>query len=106
MATPRGPRRKITYQDERIRKRLLDAARNNNEPCCICGQSINYQAHYNAADAPTVEHRLSWRDHPELRRDLGNLGIAHRSCNTAKGVKAYGLPAFGNTSRDWSKPRG
>ena len=106
MASTHAPRRDETYEDQRIRKQLLAAAKRNKTPCCICGQPINYKTHYNAPDAPTVEHHLSWRDHPELRRDHGNLGIAHRACNTSKGVKPAALPAFGNASRDWSKPRG
>ena len=106
VASTHAPRRDETYEDTRIRKRILNAAKQNQSPCSICGQPINYKTHYNAADAPTVDHIRSWRDHPELRRDLGNLAVAHRACNTSKGVKPAALPAFGNASRDWSKPRG
>ena len=95
-----------SWASDQLSKRLLKQARANNTPCYICGQKINYQTHYNAPDAPTVDHIRSWRDHPELRLDPGNQAIAHRSCNTSKSVKARALPASGNASRDWSQRQG
>lgn len=98
-------RRQVTYADKQLRARVLNNARAQRSPCMICGQRIEYQTKdYNSPDAPTVDHILSWRDHPELRRDPGNLVVVHRACNTSKGAKARALPAHGNASRDWSKP--
>lgn len=96
-----------SHEWKRLRKSLLKQARANQTPCAICGMKINYKTRdYNAPDAPTVDHVLSWRDHPELRLDRGNTQICHRSCNTSRGVKMYALPTSGNTSRDWSLPQG
>lgn len=102
--TRREPR-VSTHADNIIRKRLLTQAKQQNKPCAICGQPINYTTKdFNHPDAPTVDHIRSWRDHPELRRDLGNLQIAHRSCNTSKGVRTQDqtIPKIGNTSRNWN----
>lgn len=91
-----------SHQWKQLRDAILSEARTNRTPCMICGQAINYRTrNYNAPDAPTVDHVLSWRDYPELRLDRGNLTLAHRACNTAKGVKPRALPASGNASRNW-----
>ena len=98
-------RRINTHQDNKLRHQRIARARANNEPCSICGQPINYKTrNHNDFDAPTVDHVRSWRDHPDLRRDPGNLAVAHRACNTSKGVKPAALPSHGNASRDWGRP--
>lgn len=94
-----------SHEWKRLRKQLLKQARANQTPCAICAMKVNYRTRdYNAPDAPTVDHIRSWRDHPELRRDLGNLQIAHRSCNTSKGVRTQDqtIPKIGNQSRNWN----
>lgn len=97
--------RQMTRHERNVMEARLERGRAHNERCSICGQPINYAAHYQAPDAPTVDHIRSWRDYPELRSDPANLAMAHRSCNTAKGVRLSALPAHGNASRDWSQPQ-
>lgn len=99
-------KRRETRDYRKVRDQKLASARRDKLPCSICGQPVNYETtDYLSPDAPTVDHIKSWRDFPELRADIGNLAVAHRSCNTSKGVKASALPAHGNASRDWSKPQ-
>lgn len=103
----RSHTRVSTHADRVLRNQQLNQARANNTPCAICGQPINYKTKdYNSPDAPTVDHRLPWRDYPHLRRDPGNLQITHRSCNASKGVRSQdqAAPAIGNQSRNWNQP--
>lgn len=95
-----------SYEERQVVNKRLAAAKQNNERCYICGQPIDYSiVNRRRADAASIDHIKSWRDHPELRTDVGNLAPAHRACNTSKGVKDSALPAHGNASRDWSGPQ-
>lgn len=89
-----------------LRSKTLAEARRLKKPCALCGQPINYRADPRAWDAPSVDHIRSWKHHPELRLDPGNLQIAHQACNSSKGVGQQGPPSIGNQSRDWSNPSG
>ncbi|QHO91935.1 hypothetical protein CWT12_12310 [Actinomyces sp. 432] len=81
-------------------------ARDQDKPCGICGQPINWNTRNpNAGDAPSVDHIKPWATHPELRLDPANLMVVHQDCNRAKGVKRAALPSIGNQSRNWGAPR-
>lgn len=68
-------------------KRMAAELRARREPCCYCGQPIDYQLHHNHAGAFTVAHKQSVRDHPELGEDPDNIrGAAHRGCNSSAGA--------------------
>lgn len=59
----------------------------NDEPCCICGQPIDYTLSYPAPWSCSVQHLRSQRDFPKLRWDPSNWGPAHLDCNTSEGAR-------------------
>lgn len=86
-----------------LRKKTISTARQNNQPCALCGQAIDYQANPMDNDAPSVDHVLPWADYPEQRLDPRNLQVTHRNCNLRKGRKTRStkFPNIGNQSRKW-----
>lgn len=104
VSMPRTPRPNYrTYQPKA--EALRRHAQRHNLPCWICGQPINYQAHWKQADSFTADHvdplHMGGRINGELRP-------AHRSCNTRRSNKQRaGKPAStikplaSKTSRKW-----
>ena len=56
-------------------------------PCHACGGPIDYEAHYNDARAPVVDHLRSLSYGGPVLVPREELGIAHRGCNSAKYVR-------------------
>ena len=90
-------RRNGRTRRERANADNLRAARL--QPCRRCGQRIDYNAEPGMPDAFNAGHIKSWRDHPELREDPGNLQPEHEKCN--KSAKTMQGPTLGITSRRW-----
>ncbi|WP_085107871.1 HNH endonuclease [Mycolicibacillus trivialis] len=71
-------RRQYSSADRRYRK--IIAARR--DPCALCGEEINYQAHHHDPLALEIDHII-----PVSRggqTTLDNLRATHRSCNRAR----------------------
>jgi 5-methylcytosine-specific restriction endonuclease McrA len=81
-------------------RHLAAQVRARKDPCYYCRQPIDYTAERNTPESFTVDHRLSWRDHPELREDPGNLVAAHKACNSSKGAGEAHFD-IGLQSRTW-----
>ena len=70
------------------------------QPCARCGQPIDYDAPPGDPSSFQLGHRLSWRDHPELRLDPANLQPEHELCNKQAGATDI-APTLGLRSRRW-----
>lgn len=82
-------------------RRLSRDLRARHEPCCLCGQPIDYTLPPNDRWAYTVAHGYSVATHPHLAEDPANIrGAAHRVCNSAAGIDNDPLP-LGSLSIDW-----
>ncbi|VEI13228.1 HNH endonuclease [Trueperella bialowiezensis] len=83
MPTPKKPRRRINnYPYRDLSKALYRKSKRTNAPCWICGQPIDYDAHWKSKWSFTADHITpialggKWR---------GELRPAHRSCNSRRG---------------------
>lgn len=90
---------RTTYRFRKL-SRLLRAERRD---CCLCHQAIDYEAPPRTRDAFSVQHILSWRDHPELREVYSNLDAAHHGCNSAEdhSPDADGVGLGGDPEEQW-----
>ena len=71
------------------------------EPCCRCGQAIDYSLPYPNPDCFSVDHYPHpLATHPHLAWDPGNLHAAHLVCNQSARAQAVG-PGLGTPSEDW-----
>jgi hypothetical protein len=71
----------------KLRQQRLALARTNNEPCCRCGQPIDYALSGASKWGPTCDHLdPTSQGHPELTTP-DRLGPAHRQCNISHGGK-------------------
>jgi hypothetical protein len=69
-------------------RRLARDVRARHDPCCRCGQPIDYRLAWPDPGSFSVDHYphpLS--THPWLGEDPGNLQAAHLSCNQAGGAR-------------------
>jgi hypothetical protein len=82
-------------------ERLRAEVRARREPCCRCGQRIDYRLAYPDPDSFSVDHfPRPVATHPHLAMDPGNLHAAHLVCNQAGGAKLP-PPALGSSSEKW-----
>ena len=82
-------------------ERLRLQVRGRREPCCRCGQLIDYRLAYPHPDSFSVDHfPHPVSTHPHLAYDPGNLHAAHLVCNQAGGAKLP-PPALGEPSETW-----
>jgi len=80
---------------------LKAQVRARREPCCRCGQPIDYRLTYPDPASFSVDHYphpLS--THPHLAQDPANLHAAHLLCNQSAGDSGT-APALGDTSEQW-----
>lgn len=83
-------------------KRMAAELRARREPCCLCGQPIDYELQHNHAGAFTVAHWKSVRDHPQLAEDPDNIrGAAHRGCNSSAGTDSEPLGLGVTSGAEW-----
>lgn len=91
-----------TKRNGRTRRERLNADNlkaQRRQPCARCGQRIDYTLPPDHPQAFNAGHIKSWRDHPELREDPGNLQPEHGDCGRSAQT-AEGTPR-GATSRAW-----
>ena len=81
-------------------RKLCKDVRARGSNCGECGQTIDYTLKWPDPGAFTVDHILSWHDHPHLREDPANLRACHFRCNGTKG-KGKSKPGLGNISEEW-----
>lgn len=67
--------------------------------CWICGVPIDMALHHNDKWSWTLDHVLPKHTYPCLSLDSTNHREAHRTCNSAKGVKGIVYPKR-NSSRN------
>lgn len=81
--------------------RLKAEVKARREPCCRCGQRIDYSLAWPDARSFSTDHYphpLS--THAHLAEDPANLRAAHLMCNQSAGDSGATL-TLGATSRDW-----
>lgn len=73
--------------------------RRNNEPCCICTQSIDYDLEYPHPQSCSVQHVKARKLFPHLTWERSNWAPAHLDCNKSAGTQED--TGMGATSEDW-----
>jgi hypothetical protein len=77
------PRHSPAWQ--RLRRRVVAAARARDDPCATCGRAIDYSASGRTAGGPSVDHAYPLITHPELALEESLLRIVHTRCNASLG---------------------
>jgi hypothetical protein len=82
-------------------RRLRAQVRVRQEPCCRCGQSIDYTLAYPDPNSFSVDHYPHpYSTHPHLAEDPGNCHAAHLRCNQSAGNTGV-QPGLGEPSEAW-----
>ncbi|MEQ3835298.1 HNH endonuclease [Lawsonella clevelandensis] len=82
-----------------IRKQYKHQCQQNNTPCWLCGQPINYNLPTTHQQSFTIDHMLPYSTHPHLLEDQTNFRPAHRHCNIQRSNKTP--TSLGTLSRNW-----
>lgn len=82
------------------RKDVAQRGYANNEPCCICGQAIDYRLPPTDPDGMTIQHVKSRSTHPHLTWDRSNWEPAHAQCNKSAGIEVQ--TGLGVRNSRWS----
>lgn len=86
----------------RLRHIKAEYRRRRPQPCMRCGQPIDYDAPPEDDNSFNLGHIKSWRNHPELREDPGNLQQEHAGCNKSAGsLDGRVTTGLGMQSRRW-----
>ena len=82
------------------REALKHHAKRNNIPCWLCGQPINWNAHWKDKDSFTADHIKPVANGGKM---TGQLKPAHRSCNSRRGKREHitTLITTHTTTRTW-----
>jgi hypothetical protein len=70
---------------QKIRRRVVAAARARDDPCAKCGLPINYSASGRTPTGPSVDHAYPLVTHPGLALDESLLQVVHTTCNASAG---------------------
>lgn len=89
-----------TRANKKLRKELKQTYANQNAPCYLCGQPINYAAPAHHPDSCELDHLMPTSTHPHLEADRANIRPTHSSCNRARQNGAP-APTLGSLSRTW-----
>ena len=85
----------------RLRALFRIEAEANQDPCWLCGMSIDYAVpDWSTDDSWSLDHYFPVSTHPHLQADPANFRSAHADCNRRRGNKAP-APGLGRTSRQW-----
>lgn len=85
------------------RAEFRDKCRDNNRPCWICGQPIDYDARHDdyANDSRfQLDHRYPVSTHPEIQEDPANWEPSHAGCNRERSNRPP-RPNLGTLSQAW-----
>lgn len=86
-------------QDSTSRRRVSAIVRARREPCCICGERINYGLKWPDPQSFSVQHLQSRKARPDLVFDVLNCKAAHLDCNQSQGEEPIITERV--TSRRW-----
>jgi HNH endonuclease len=95
-----------TYAGRSERRDKLDSARlkamsaEQQRPCILCGQPIDYTLPADHPQSFTKEHVIPLSIRPDLAQDPTNYAPAHASCNKSAGNRER-RPPVGDTSEQW-----
>ncbi|NMW65997.1 hypothetical protein HHJ78_10925 [Mobiluncus mulieris] len=65
---------------------FLTQGRQDNAPCWLCGQPIDYNAKPGTTpDSHNLDHYYPVSTNPELQHDPSNFRHAHKQCNEQRG---------------------
>ena len=70
-------------------------------PCYLCGQPIDYSLQWPDPASFSADHKLPWKQHPELRYDPGNVVSSHLRCNQSKGNNEHFTAGLGRLSEEF-----
>jgi hypothetical protein len=86
MTKPTDPRHTVEWQ--RIRRRVVAAARAANLPCAKCGRPIDYSASGRTQYGPSVDHQFALAIYGAgVALEESLLRIMHTKCNASLGGK-------------------
>lgn len=72
----------------------------NQQPCALCGQTIDYSLHRNHKRAFTIDHVIPlWTGQNPDPLDPRGWQPAHRSCNSSRGAREH------NRERSQRRPK-
>lgn len=87
----------------KLRKQFFEAGKRDQEPCWLCGMSIDYDAAPGTTpDSHELDHYHPVSLSPELQEDPANFRHAHRSCNGARGNRSPSA-GLGQLAPSWWK---
>ncbi|APT85327.1 hypothetical protein CAQU_09915 [Corynebacterium aquilae DSM 44791] len=89
-----------THAAKQLRKQTRREYREQNLPCWLCAQPIDYLAPPNTPNALDIDHAISTKQRPDLELDPTNFRPAHVSCNRARKDNPP-HPPLGQNSRRW-----
>ena len=76
-------------RDHRLVGKIIDnditlpkVAKRDKNVCQLCGKKVNWKAHHNANDYPSIDHVIPLASGG--LHEWGNVQLAHRGCNTVK----------------------
>lgn len=81
----------------RMRKQFKKEGQEENAPCWVCHQPIDYEADYTNPCSHTCDHAKPISEYPELEYDYSNLRHAHNKCN----VDRYRIEHMGAEPKGW-----
>ncbi|MGX6402815.1 HNH endonuclease [Dermabacter hominis] len=92
---------------KKLKESYRAACANDDRPCWICQQPIDYALRWKQGEKPVpeafeVDHYHPRSTHPHLTYDPANLRPSHVKCNRARGNKMV-TADLGTPSRQWLK---
>lgn len=91
---------KETRANKKLRQQLRQQHAENNTPCYLCGQPIDYTAPPHTPNACDLDHIHPTSTHPHLENDPNNIKPTHTNCNRARHNQPP-RPTLGQPSQTW-----
>ena len=85
MARSTTPHSQAGWSWVQLRNKRIAMARSRAEPCCLCGQPIDYTLKGIDPWGPTAEHHNAVKTNGKVVVPLEELGVAHLTCNSRSG---------------------
>ena len=105
MGTAHG---RSTRRYMRLRATFKQQSADNNTPCHICGQPIDYTIPWKDQDGTVnddafeLDHIYPVSTHPEHAEDPAGFRASHRACNRKRSNKLT-YTGIGQTTRVWTR---